>query len=308
MRKVDIIMPAYNSGKYIANAIESVLAQKYEDLKLYVVDDGSVDDTKLIIETYINKNPGKIAYSFQKNKGPAAARNKGISESNGEYIAFLDSDDIWYPEKLEKQISLFNNKNTGFIYCDNYFVDEQRGIFQSYSRNVKLLSGDILLDLFCDFFIITSSIVLRRECINQVGLFDEMLIVGEDYDFFLRLAKFFKADVVKEKLWERRVLSNSLSRKDFVLDARNDLMILKRFLSNNSDFYHTHKKQINNRLSQYHFSFGYRYLEHGFNRNGFFEFIKSLYYRASLRAIKNLLFCLIPLKIRRLYKKTYAKN
>lgn len=113
MPKVSIIIPTYNSAKYIHDAIESVLNQTYQDFEIIVMDDGSIDNTKKVLRSYIESK--KIRYFYQKNKGPSAARNKGIREAKGEYIAFLGADDIWHKKKLEKSINFMNIYNFDWI-------------------------------------------------------------------------------------------------------------------------------------------------------------------------------------------------
>jgi len=110
MPKVSVIIPTYSYSKYIEKAINSVLAQTYRDFEIIVVDDGSTDNTRKIIET---KYKDKVRYFYQENKGASAARNKGIKESKGEYLAFLDQDDLFHPLSLEKKVD-FLNRNSEF--------------------------------------------------------------------------------------------------------------------------------------------------------------------------------------------------
>ena len=306
MNTVSVIIPAYNCAPYIQEAVESVLNQTYQNFELLIVDDGSADDTRRILKEFEKKYPDRVRNFYQSNQGASAARNKALKESRGEYIAFLDADDVWYPQKLAKQIQVLENTESGFVYCDNYFVTETREKIENYVRKVKFIEGDGILELFCNHFVMTPAVVFRKKYLLEIGYFDETLRVGEDYDFFLRLASVCTMTAVKEKLWERRVLKDSLSRKDFVMDARNDLMILKKFLSDHPDFYHAHKSRVRSRLSQYYFSFGYKYLEAGANHKGFLQFVKSLYYKISLRSLKNIFLCLVPFSVRRIYKKTHA--
>ena len=126
---VSAIIPTYNSVNYISEAINSVLNQTYKNCEIIVVDDGSTDNTRKTVENYIRKYPHKIKYFYQENKGPSAARNKGIKEARGNYIAFLDSDDLWLPDKLEKQISLFmKDVSLKLTYCGGYYEDEEGSV------------------------------------------------------------------------------------------------------------------------------------------------------------------------------------
>ncbi|MFA5038109.1 MAG: glycosyltransferase [Candidatus Omnitrophota bacterium] len=291
MSVVDIIIPVFNGSKYIAEAVESALGQTYIEKEIFVVDDGSTDNTKQVLSKYEDK----IRYIYQENRGVAAARNAGIQAGNGEYIAFLDSDDIWFPDKLEKQIAVLEkNQLAGFVYCDNYFVDGERRQLEEYYYKVLLKRGHIVSDLFWSYFIMTPSLVMRRACLNKIGYFNERLKVSEEYDFFLRLAFWFEAEVVKEKLWERRVYENSLSRQDFILDGETDLTILKNFVKSYPSFARNYKKMIAKRFADYHYEFAYRCRKKGRNGIAIVNSIHSLYYSFSRKAFKNLLFCCTP--------------
>ena len=308
MVKVSVIIPTYNCAVRLRGAIDSVLNQSYQDFEIVVVDDGSTDNTKETVKSISRQYPNKINYVYQENAGPAAARNRGLQIANGEYIAFLDADDIWLPLKIERQVALLERlPETGFVYCNCHFVDSEGREIPDYVRKVTLHRGDVLLDLFLDFFIITSGLIFRNGCLKTVGLFDEALHVGEDYDFILRLAKHYKAEVVEEKLWNRVVRPDSLSRQDFALDARTDLTILARFLRQNPEFYRSHKGLVDNRLSTYYFSFGYSLLEQGHNGGAFNNFLNAFRYHPSVKAAKNMLLCVVPLFLRKALKKSIRR-
>jgi len=303
MPKVSVIIPTFNSAGTIAEAVDSALSQSHLDIEIIVVDDGSSDNTRIVLEQYRSK----IKYLFQKNHGVAAARNCGMRLATGDYIAFLDADDVWLPTKIERQTAVLeSDPGTGFVYCDNYFVDIRGEIIADYVRKVEFFRGDMLIDLFCSHFLMTPAVMLRKECLEQIGYFDENLRVGEDYDFFLRLAQKYQGEVVKEKLWKRVVRKDSLSRQNYILDAQTDLRTLNKFLNNNPGFYCAHKHRVNSRLSEYYFSFAYRLLEQGHNSMAALNLLESLRYKFSLRALKNLMSCIIPVGLRRLLKGRYA--
>jgi glycosyltransferase involved in cell wall biosynthesis len=304
MTRVSVIIPTYNNASMIGPAIVSALDQTYSDIEIIVVDDGSTDDTRAVV-TALGEGKSRFHYFYQTNAGPAAARNLGLREANGAYIAFLDADDIWLPTKLERQMLILEqNPEIGFVYTDNYFVDEHGAIIKDYIRQIKKVRGDILLDLFNDFFLLTSVVLLRRKCIEAIGLFREDLHVGEDYDFFLKLAKNFRAEFIDEKLCKRMVRRDSLSRLDFKLDALNDQKTLYRFLADNKNFYQQNKLLIQARLAEFHFDFAYRLLEEGHNCDAFFQLLRSLKFQNSFKIYKNLLSCFIPLYLRKQFKKT----
>ena len=123
---VSIITPCYNGSDYIAETIESVMAQSYSNWEMIVVDDGSKDSTASIVQNYVEKD-ARIKLIRQKNKGSAAARNNGIKSAKGRYIALLDSDDVWMPEFLEKQIAFMKEKNAVCVYCSYVRINNQSG-------------------------------------------------------------------------------------------------------------------------------------------------------------------------------------
>jgi glycosyltransferase involved in cell wall biosynthesis len=285
MFKVSVIIPTYNGGKFLPEAIDSALKQSVNSIEIIVVDDGSIDGTPQLLKDYDRQ----IKYIYQENKGVSAARNRGLTEASGEYIAFLDADDVWLPKKLEKQIALLDdNRNAGFVYCDNVFVDAERRPIADYNRKVELKDGRIDINLFCNFFMITSGVVMRRGCLETIGIFDETLSVGEDYDFFLRLAYHFDALVVREKLFERRVIAESTSRQNFTKNAENDFKTLKTFLQRYPDFYRLHKNQALKRLADFQLNYAYICRENGKKFLSFVAVLHSLRYCFSFRAIKQL--------------------
>lgn len=299
MSKVSVIIPSFNNATYLAESLESALGQTYKDLEVILVDDGSTDNTQEVVKPYA----GRVRYLYQENQGPAAARNRGIREASGEFIAFLDADDIWKSNKIEKQLRNFeSHPEIGFVYCDNDFVDFEGRLIQFHAYEPILKRGNLVLDLFCRYFIMTPSIVIRRTCFDRVGLFNEALRVGEDYEFFLKLAYFYLGDVIEEKLWMRRVVAGSLSRKDFVLDAESDLATLKRFLKERPDFFTKNRARVVQRLADYHFSFAYHCLEKGKNLLAFLNLLASLRYNFSLKTFQNILLCGLPFSLRKSLK------
>lgn len=185
-RRVSVIIPTYNYGDFIEDAIKSTLAQKIEDLEIIVVDDGSTDDTAAKIRKYSSK----VKYIYQKNSGQAAARNTGILNSTGEFIQFLDSDDILGPGKIIGQIRYLKaNPQARVAVCPNRFFrtlapggrPKLRGFWRLFKKN---------LDIHLCYFNIAPphAFLFRREVISRVGNFDSSVDNCEDYDFVLRAA------------------------------------------------------------------------------------------------------------------------
>jgi len=194
MSRVSVIIPTYNRRNCITIALNSVVAQSYKDYEIIVVDDGSTDDTTEVLAPY----RGTLRYFYQENRGIAGARNRGIREAKGEYIAFLDSDDYWVPEKLARQVACFSeNPHYGMVATRCSSISP-KGKFRKKNRPGK--SGWILLDLFNANFIRTSSAMITRECLESVGLFDESLPECEEYDLWLRIAAHYPIGFINDPL------------------------------------------------------------------------------------------------------------
>lgn len=207
MEKVSVILPTYNSEKYLCDAIESVLNQTYRDLELIIVNDGSTDGSELIIKAYQSKY-SNIIYLKQTNKGHAGARNTGIQAATGTYIAFIDSDDIWLPEKLEEQIKEFAlDSEVGFVHCNLYGFSEDkkpkvRGLPLTENQ-LKKYSGHIFEEYFFrEIVITTTTVLIKKSCIDDVGMFDENLsrYGSEDRELFLRILWKYRAKYVNRPL------------------------------------------------------------------------------------------------------------
>ncbi len=194
MPTVSVIIPTYNYGKYIERAIDSVFAQTYQDYEIIVVDDGSTDNTREIIETRYKK---KVRYFYQENKGPGAARNLGLRHMRGDFIVFLDSDDYFLPKNIETKISIFNqHPEIDWLFSDIYFVDQngdQLGIGSDYFKDIYnnehfQLRNIFMLLLENGNFIHTSTIIIKKSCFEAIGFFDESQLMHQDYFQWLRLS------------------------------------------------------------------------------------------------------------------------
>ena len=180
---VSVIIPTYNRGWIVKEAIESVLAQDYRDFELIVVDDGSTDDTDDILNSY----RGDIMVFRQENQGVSAARNRGLSEAFGRFIAFLDSDDLWLPQKLFQQIKFFN-ENPDAQICQTEETWIRKGIHVNPKKRHKKPWGMIFESSLALCLISPSAVMIRRSLFEKVGGFDETLPACEDYDLWLRIS------------------------------------------------------------------------------------------------------------------------
>lgn len=199
--KVSIIIPTYNRAYCIERSIRSVLEQTYREFELLVVDDASTDNTKQVVESI---RDDRIRYiRLTENKGASGARNEGIRRAAYEYIAFQDSDDVWKPDKLEKQMQvLIANPQAGLVYCEfeARTTDSNTFIVPDKSMPLSDKQGDIYNKLLCRNTISTQTVVAYRECLLRTGLFCENLTCIEDWEFFLRIAKDYEIVFVEEPL------------------------------------------------------------------------------------------------------------
>lgn len=199
--KVSIIIPTYNRAYCIERSIRSVLAQTYQEFELLIVDDGSSDNTQDVVNSIGDE---RIRYiKMPENKGVAAARNEGIRQASYEYIAFQDSDDVWKPDKLEKQIqALSKNPQAGLIYCayECYEEDGSIGITPDEGMPLCDKQGDIYHKLLCRNTIGAPTVLARKECFMKAGLFCERMTCLEDWELFVRIAKEYEILFLEEPL------------------------------------------------------------------------------------------------------------
>jgi len=195
---VSVIIPTYNRANTIIRAIESVLEQTYANIEIIIIDDASGDNTGGIVRGMVNSRIKYIRH--ETNKGGGAARNTGIDESKGEYVAFLDSDDTWLPEKIEKQVKLFERADprVGVIYTGFYRTDEDDRITKQVSPSKK---GNLYSRLLEGNFIGTTSVIMaKRECLKQIGGFNASLPSCQDWDLYIRLSKVCLYDYIPDPL------------------------------------------------------------------------------------------------------------
>lgn len=173
MARVSVIIPTYNRADLLKEALESVVTQSYTDYEVIVVDDGSTDDTKNVVEN-ISKGQSNIRYIYQKKSGRSTARNVGIRETKCELITFLNSDDIYLANKLKIQVqSLDDHPNYGMAYTNHLVMDENGKIIDGAGNSTENLSGQIYPELlfFKGTIITTPSVILRSNLLQKTGLF-----------------------------------------------------------------------------------------------------------------------------------------
>lgn len=209
--RVSVITPVYNVEKYIETTLESVFTQTYKDIEIVLVDDCSKDKSAELIAKYKKTHPEIVYFLQPKNMGAGAARNKALELASGQYVAFLDSDDLWLPEKTERQIDLMKEKNSPFSYAAIEMMDEDGKIFKG-KRNLKEV---------CDYkyllhntIIATSSVIVDRIMLGDFRM--PLRRGGQDYATWLSLLREGAvACGINEALVRYRVSSNSLSSNKF---------------------------------------------------------------------------------------------
>jgi glycosyltransferase involved in cell wall biosynthesis len=223
---VSVVIATYNMGRYLGEAVHSVLVQSYPNVEVQIIDDGSIDETATILRQW-DTNPRVRVYR-QPNGGQAKAKNAGIALSRGAFIAFLDADDVWLPEKLTLQMPLFTGRpEVGVVFSDYERMDaEGQPLPKGRARMHRgAISGALLIDNFIPF----PTVVVRRECLEQRGVFDESLGMGIDYDLWLRLSAYYAFDFVAEPTARYRIWAGQMS-KNYRKRYESGIRIMQSFL------------------------------------------------------------------------------
>jgi glycosyltransferase involved in cell wall biosynthesis len=199
-------MPLYNCERYLQESVDSVLNQTYDNLELIIIDDGSTDKSAEIIQELRNKDQ-RVIYSYQTNQGPGAARNKGIELANGEYISFIDSDDIWFPDKIEQQLEILKSDNDLVVYGGSKYIWEgsnKNRTVNYINFNTKEDFLSYLAYLPSNRIAFTCAVICHRKCLDKVGNFNTSLSNAEDLDLWLRLAVHYRFFALQRPVFYRR--------------------------------------------------------------------------------------------------------
>lgn len=253
MIKYSVVIPTYNRAEIIGKAIESVLAQTIQNYEIIVVDDGSTDNTCEVL----NSLGVDIRYFRQTNQGPSEARNRGIIESRGQYVAFLDSDDLWYSNKLAKISEVIKeHPEAGLFYSDFSLTDKQGNKLRT--ERCKHIVGDGYHQLLLTNFIGTSTVVVKHECFDICGLFYEKLLARQDWDLWIRIAREFPIVHIPLNLVEHMKGSRgAVSANSTVM--KSSRLVIERAVKADPRLSHSLLKKIEARLC---YSEGVNYLQH----------------------------------------------
>lgn len=261
-------------GKYLPIAINSVLRQTYSNIEIIVIDDGSTDNTQEVIRDF-NSDP-RFNYYYQNNCGQPKAKNAGILKANGAYIAFLDGDDIWLKNKLEKQIPCIQNNNQiGVVYTGLSYIDGNGEILNT--PRIDGLSGDITKKLLIKNFVTGMTSLVRSECFEKVGIFDETIPMGIDYDLWLRISTQFHFLFLNETTYLYRIWSGQMSHN---FEKRFDCakIIMDRFIDTHGDL--LDKATINEAWAHTYVGKGYGYVDlYGNKMSALREYLHALKFK-----------------------------
>jgi glycosyltransferase involved in cell wall biosynthesis len=236
--KVSVVIPTYNRKDILVETIQSVLDQSFNDFEILVIDNGSTDGTEHVIKE-IKDN--RIHYHWMNPTGrPAFPRNVGIRMAQGEYVAFLDSDDLWLPEKLEKQVAfLENNPNLNWVYCKFEQLEHTTGKI-SEPTNWQYYQGKVAPKLIFKNFIASPTLLINKSVFDKVGGFDERLNLStvEDWELWLRIASLYPVGFVPEVLVRYRIHQNNLtSESDLISQCYSFVAAICSATSFNPEIY-----------------------------------------------------------------------
>lgn len=250
---ISVIIPTYNSENSIGDALDSVFSQTHRPIEIIVIDDGSTDGTAEIVKQYVRTCPTgegiELVYIHQENSGPSKARNAGIRASHGEYIAFLDADDVWMQDKLEKQLRIFMKQaDIDIVFTDVQITREKNGKVEEFSMFLKkgmnkdffgheILVIDPLKKILQINFITTSAVMLKKSCFSNGIFFNEKRRYAEDWELWLTMSLYYKFAYVYEICVHKKTLDEGLSSHEkemflsvtdilesFIRERRNEMV------------------------------------------------------------------------------------
>ena len=227
MAVISVITPTYNRARFLPAAVASVLSQTFGDFELIIVDDGSEDNTPDVLKPFFADR--RVRYVYQENQGQSHARNLALKQATGDFIAFLDSDDVWAPDKLEKQLAVFRaNSEVDIVHGDEAIINEQGSVVSL--QNMRRYSGRITRYLLADNSVSITTALVRRRCFDEMGGFDTSVGVADDYELWLRFSARYCYQYEPGIVASYRVMADQISsdkRRRFAANER----IIQEFLA-----------------------------------------------------------------------------
>lgn len=232
MINISVICPVYNSRNFVLKTIDSIINQSKHPYELIIVDDGSIDNTSEFLKEHLDKINLEFKWKIliQKHKGPGAARNTGIRESSGNWVAFIDSDDIWSENKIIETIKIIkSNSKLNFICHNEIFIDlygnkEKLDYCSKYSNDKPLLK-----QLYCRNLFSTSAVICKKSLFDKIGGFDEKLMSSQDYDLWLKLSNDINLFFSDKYLGNYIQRKGNISSGNWVSRLRNEIVIANRY-------------------------------------------------------------------------------
>jgi glycosyltransferase involved in cell wall biosynthesis len=302
---ISVIIPTYNGKKYIGEAINSVLCQTCTDYEIIVVDDGSTDNTKEIIDN----NFPQVRYYYLPHRGVSRARNYGIQKARGEFIAFLDADDLWLPDKLEKQIGVFNaDQELMLVFTEHRFFDTNGIREATFSKKERLMKGDVVKNIFLYSHVALPTVMVRKNVFQEIGYFEEDLNVAEDDNLWIRIALKFRIHLLDEVLVHCRMTVDSLSRTTSSLVTgvlKNVELIEKKYPDLKKRL---GRVNIRRKISYVYTDYGYFYFSNGDYAMSRRYYLKSITYYLNISSLTYWFLSFFPPSIIekvRVYKRKY---
>lgn len=292
--KVSVIIPAYNSALFIAATIRSVLDQTYGNYEVIIVDDGSTDDTLQVLNTFVPSScdfvEKPIRVFSKSNGGPASARNLAIRNSTGKYIALLDGDDLWTPDKLAEQVAfLEQHSEVGMTFAEAIVFTERNGQ-KEFREKIGYTGETSFCHLLLGDHIPNSTVMIRRECVDKIGLLNESseLVAVEDYEYWLRLARSFPIKGIAKPMAYYRVHANNLmgDGEDIERGLRLPLLALKETERLFPDCWQQCGVEREVLLARLHIRAGFAWKQRGEWGNCLKKFSEALKLRCNLRVIR----------------------
>lgn len=226
---VVVIIPCFNAERTLEQTLDSVVAQTFTDVKIVAVNDGSTDQTAEILDAFAGKHPGLLEVLTQKNQGQTVAKNTGIRHSQSKYVAFLDSDDLWDPRKLEQQVQLLDaNPHVGMCYTAAQKIDESNHVFDTINVSPDH-RGNCRQAFIIRNNVVASSVLARRSAIEQVGFYDISFAACENWDLWIRIAGISAIEYIDEPLTKYRIHSQNMS-KGFEKILQSRLQVIDKHL------------------------------------------------------------------------------
>ena len=270
---VSIIVPTYNRAHYIDFTIRSALGQTYENIELIVIDDGSTDDTRTIVSPYLEYH--NFIYCEQENRGQSVARNKGLSLASGEFICFLDSDDVLVSDAIEVLVKyIMHYSDVSVVYGNLDFIDGDGNYVPGI--NPRRYSGTITSQLLIDNCVSFDSVLIRRSCLEMVGGLDERVDVGDDYDLWLRVSVGHKFLYVPKVFGQYRIMHQQIST-DIDRRFKSNKSCLERFFEDNPGLQESTEK--NYFWCRFYTRFGSNYAYRGNLRKAFRFYFKAISFK-----------------------------